>query len=144
MANSFGKLFSIEPQDHYFNLLVNFVEKAGVKNYVQPLKMFSTSPELASIISEKADIIFLDANHSYSSAYKDIEICDSLIADNGLILLDDVGPKHSAQIDPEKRGGVRGALLDYCRSREDLKVILLEPPFWLNPCGLAIVCKQKY
>ena len=63
---------------------------------------------------------------------------------NGLIARDDVGPESSARIDPERRGGVRQALLDRTKGRDDLRVILMEPPaFWLNPCGLGIVCKQS-
>ncbi len=141
-ANAFGTLYSLEPQDHYFKLLCEFIQKAGVANNVKPLKMMSTDPALSKVIGEKADMIFLDADHSYSNALKDIAMSDALIAENGLILLDDVGPTHSATICSENRGGVRKALLDYTVGRADLKVVFFEPPFWLNPCGLAMVCKQ--
>jgi predicted O-methyltransferase YrrM len=142
-ANNFGTLFSLEPQSHYFNLLIQFIEKAEVNKFVKPLKIFSTDPSLGDFLGEKADIIFLDANHSYSSAYKDIELSDSLLTKNGLLILDDVGPTMSPQMCEEGKGGVRQALLDYIAEHSHMKAIFLEPPYWLNPCGIAIVCKQN-
>ena len=141
-ATNFGMLYCLEPQDHYFKLLVEFVEKAGVSEFVQPLQLYSTSPELGDILAEKVEIIYLDANHSYSSSMTDLELCDRLLANNGLIFLDDVGPEVSPQLDPEGKGGVRQALLDFTKDRPDLHCIFMEPPFWLNPCGLGMVCKQ--
>jgi predicted O-methyltransferase YrrM len=142
-ANGFGKLYSLEPQDHYFDILSMFIRKAGLTDYVTPLKMFSTDTALQPRIREKADIVFLDANHSYSHALRDIAVSVDLLADNGLIFLDDVGDPHSGAICQEKRGGVRQALLDFTKDRRDLKITFFEPPFWLNPCGLALVCKQR-
>jgi len=142
-ANGFGMLYSLEPQDHYFEVLTEFVGKAGLSRHVTPLKIFSTDRQLEARIGEKADMIFLDANHSYSHALRDIEISDRLLADNGLLLLDDVGPKMSPELCTEGKGGVRQALLDYTRDRDDLHVIFFEPPFWLNPCGMALVCRQR-
>lgn len=142
-ATNYGMLYCLEPQDHYFKLLNEFVEKAGVSEFVTPLKLFSTAPELFDFVPRPVELIYLDANHSYSSALGDLQLCDRVLADNGLILLDDVGPDVSPQLDPEERGGVRQALLDFTKDRPDLHVIFMEPPFWLNPCGLGIVCKQN-
>lgn len=141
-ANNYGLLYCLEPQDHYFKLLCEFVEKAEVAKFVAPLKMFSTSAELMKILPEKVEIVYLDANHSYSHARNDLDICDRIIADNGLIFLDDVGPDVSPQLDTEHKGGVRQAVIDFTKDRNDLHVTFLEPPFWLNPCGLGIICKQ--
>lgn len=141
-ANRHGLLYCLEPAEQCFGVLSAFVEKAGVSEYVRPLKLLSTSPELGTILRDEVDLIYLDANHSYSNALQDLRVCDGLLANNGLIVLDDVGPEVSPRIDPEGRGGVRQALLDFTRGRRDLQVILLEPPFWLNPCGLGLVCKQ--
>ena len=142
-ASNFGMLYCLEPQDHYYKLLTEFIEKAGVSEFITPLQLFSTSPELLDLLPEKVEMIYLDANHSYSHARHDLQFSDRLLAGNGLILLDDVGPDVSPQLDPEGRGGVRQALLDFTRSRPDLQIIFMEPPFWLNPCGLGIVCKQS-
>lgn len=142
-ANNYGVLFTLEPQDHYFRLISKFVKKAGVEDFVRPLQIYSTSPELSVFLPSKVEMIFLDANHSYSAAFHDIQLSDRLLAENGLLFLDDVGPEVSPQIDPEGRGGVRQALLDYTRGRSDLHTIMLGPPLWHNPAGMAMVCKQS-
>jgi predicted O-methyltransferase YrrM len=142
--NNFGQCYSLEPQDHYFSILNMFIGKAGVTQFVVPLKMLSTDPGLAAAVKgEQVDMIFLDACHTYSHVISDLKISYNLLADNGLIFLDDVGPEISPKLCEEGRGGVRQALLDFARERDDLQVILLEPPFWLNACGLAIACKQN-
>jgi len=142
-ANKFGTLYCLEPADHYFAILSNFVEKAKLTEYVKPLKMFSTDSNLKNILSEPLDMIFLDANHSYSHALSDIRFSHDMLAENGLIFLDDVGQTISAELCKEGKGGVRQALIDYLSDNSDLRAIFFEPPFWLNPCGLAIVCKQN-
>jgi len=142
-ANQYGTLYCLEPADQSFKVLVEFVRKAGMSDYVRPLKLLSTSPQLGVIFRAPVDMIYLDANHSYSNASQDLRISDRLLADNGLIVLDDVGPEMSPKLDPEGRGGVRQAVLHFTRGRPDLQVIFFEPPFWPNPCGLALVCKQE-
>jgi predicted O-methyltransferase YrrM len=142
-ATGSGRLYCVEPNDAYFQLLVDFVGRAGVSDFVTPLQMFSTAPELRSRLPEKIEIIYLDANHSYSNAAHDIALSDQLLAENGLLFLDDVGPVMSPRLDPEGRGGVRQALLDFAKHRPDLHVMFMEPPMWFSPCGLGIVCKQR-
>lgn len=142
-ANGSGTLYCLEPQQHYFRLLKAFVDLAGVSQHVRPLQMMSTSRELDQIVGGRVDMIYLDADHSYSAAKTDLVICDRLLNDNGLLFLDDVGPELSASIDPENKGGVRQALLEHCEARSDLHVIFFEPPFWLTSAGMAMVCKQR-
>lgn len=142
-ANGFGKLYCLEPQDHYFELLSDFIQKAGVQDFVRPLKMLSTDPALRRILPDAVDMIFLDANHTYSHVMQDLRFADEVLAENGLLFLDDVGPHASAAMCQENAGGVRQALIDFTRDRPDLQVIFLEPPFWLNPCGLAMVSRQR-
>jgi predicted O-methyltransferase YrrM len=141
-ANGFGKSYHLEPQDHYYQVLKDFINRAGLADYAYPLQMFSTDPVLPAMIGKQADLIFLDANHSYSHAFQDLLICESMLSSQGLVLLDDVGNPHSGQIDEEGRGGVRQALIDFASGRPDFSVIFLEPPFWLNPCGLAILARK--
>jgi predicted O-methyltransferase YrrM len=142
-ANRFGTLYCLEPQEHYFRLLAQFIERAEMSHCIKPLQMLSTDPTLISIITEPVDMIYLDANHDYSSVINDLKLCDEMLADNGLLFLDDVGAGHSASICSEGRGGVRQALIEFTAARTNYRVMFLEHPFWLNPCGLAIVCKQR-
>ena len=141
--NNFGMLYSLEPQNHYFKLINEFITKAQLSSYVTVLQKYSTDHDLTEIIPKKIDMIFLDANHSYSYAVKDLEIAASLLSENGLIFLDDVGSEMSPSMCQEKKGGVRKALIDFLATNLEFTGIFLEHPFWLNPCGLAIVCKQK-
>ena len=118
--NNFGTLYCLEPQDHYFGILSDFIARAGLEDYVQPLKMMSTDPELTTILPRKVDIVYLDANHSYSHVYADLELCDKLIDTDGIVFLDDTGHERSPAMDSERRGGVRQAVVDFARHRPDL------------------------
>lgn len=140
--NNFGHLYSLEPQTHYFDLISDFVRQAELSEYVSPLKLFSTDNSLSSVLGEPVDLIYLDANHSYTYVEKDLSICEKLLSKNGVILLDDVGVHHSANIDSERRGGVRQALLDFVAKRQNWGVVFLEHPYWLNPCGIAIASRR--
>jgi len=141
-ANGFGHAYHLEPQDHYFSVLSAFLAEGGLEKFSTPLQLFSTDPTLSEIVGTDIDMIFLDANHAYSHALRDIEICDRLLSEKGFILLDDVGSPHSGNICDEGRGGVRQALLDFIENHPEYSVIFFEPPFWLNPCGLAIVSRN--
>lgn len=141
-ANGFGRSFHLEPQQHYYDVLAEFLKMAEVDEVSNPLMLFSTDPSLDEIVGKDVDLIFLDANHSYSYALADLLVCDRILAKQGIILLDDVGSPHSANICGEGRGGVRQALLDFVGTRPDYSVIFLEPPFWLNPCGLALLARK--
>lgn len=141
-ANGFGKSYHLEPQQHYFDVLSSFLNMAELEGISNPLQLFSTDPRLVSIIGDDVDLIFLDADHSYSNALADLRVCDQLLAEQGLILLDDVSAQHSANICGEGRGGVRQALLDFVKENSTYSVIFLEPPFWLNPCGLALLARK--
>lgn len=141
-ANGFGRAYHLEPQDHYFEILSDFIERSGISEYSKPLKMFSTDESLSDTVGRDVDIIFLDANHSYSHAKNDILICQKLLSEKGMILLDDVGHPHSGNICSEGKGGVRQAVLDFVQNNDEYSVIFFDHPFWLNPCGLALLSKK--
>lgn len=141
-ANGFGRSFHLEPAERFFQLLSGFIEKAGLNGIAIPVQRLSTDPGLADIVGPSVELIYIDADHSYSHALEDIRIADRLLAPNGLLFLDDVGDPISAELCREGRGGVRQALLDFAAERPDYKVMFFDHPFWLNPCGLAIACKQ--
>ena len=118
-ANGFGRSFHLEPQQHYRDVLEGFLRMAGVADVATALPLFSTDPGLAEIVGHDVDLIFLDANHSYSHALEDLKICDKLLSRQGIILLDDVGSPHSANICGEGKGGVRQALLEFVETRSE-------------------------
>lgn len=141
-ANGFGRSFHLEPGEDFFAALSTFIDQAGLTDIAIPVQRMSTDPDLPKIIGSSVDMVFIDADHSYSNVAKDIRVADSLLAPNGLIFFDDVGSPHSGAICKEGRGGARQALIDFAASRPDYAVIFFEHPFWLNPCGMAIACKQ--
>ena len=141
-SNGFGTSYHLEPQDHYFRTLQSFIRMGDLEDIAIPLQLFSTDPTLPKVLGGPVDIVFLDANHAYSHALEDLRICHRIVADKGFILLDDVGAPHSGDICSEGRGGVRQALLDFLKERPEYSVIFFEPPFWLNPCGLALVSRK--
>ena len=141
-ANGFGKSYHLEPEDQYYRVLRDFIERAGLEDFAYALQMNSSDPVLPAIVDREADLIFLDANHGYSNAYRDLSLCKFLLSSNGLILVDDVASDHSERMCEEGRGGVRRAVMSFVAARPEYSVIFLEPPFWLNPCGLAIVARM--
>jgi len=141
-ANRFGKSYHLEPQENYYRVLKEFISRAGLNDYAYALQMYSTDPTLRGLVDREADLIFLDAGHSYTGAYQDLLICDSLLSDQGLVLVEDVALRHSVQMCDDRRGGIRQALIDFVRARPDFSVIFLDQPLWLNPCGLAVLSRK--
>lgn len=142
-ANGFGRSFHLEPQDQYHQLLQAHIDQAELAEWSIPLRTYSTDPMLDGLLGGETDLIFLDANHDYSGAFQDLTISERLLSNQGLIILDDVADPHSAGIDDEGRGGVRQAALDFVALRSDLTILFLEPPFWLDPRGLAIIGRRQ-
>jgi predicted O-methyltransferase YrrM len=142
-ANDFGRMVCLEPLPHYFALLQHFVDRAGVRDFVKPLQMRSTDPALERHLGGKPDMIFIDADNSYTPAKRDIAITTGLLAEGGVIFLDDTSKTASRSYCREGRGGVRQALLDFEREQPGKwDVMIFEPPFWLNPCGLAMMQRR--
>jgi len=139
--NGFGKSYHLEPQDEYYRVLRDFISRAHLDKFAYPMQASSTDPLVGELVGDSADLIFLDANHDYSRAHHDLVTCSSFMAPQGVMLIDDVGHRHSAEMCQEDRGGVRRALLDFVAARPEFSVIFLEPPFWLNPCGLAVLAR---
>jgi predicted O-methyltransferase YrrM len=141
--NNYGKLISLEPADHYYDLANNYLNKAQLGKYVEFKKLFSTDSSIKEKFKGKYQVIFLDANHSYSHAFKDLELAWSWLADDGILIIDDVGEEMAKQQCEEQRGGVRQALIDFAEANGSLSYTILEHPIWLNPCGIAILTKRS-
>lgn len=141
--NGYGKLLTLEPQSHYQDIAAANISRAGVSKYVEVLPFFSYQQDCLDRLDAEApfDLIFIDGAHDYDAALHDIDLCYSLLRENGLMFLHDVGKK-SPSMDPSERGGVRRALRDFALDNAGARVIFREYPNWLNDCGAAMVCKQ--
>jgi predicted O-methyltransferase YrrM len=140
--NNYGKLISLEPAEHYFNIASNYISMAKLSTFVEFKKLFSTDASLEKKYLNKFQLIFLDANHSYSHAYRDLELAWLWLEENGILVIDDVGKEMANKQCEENRGGVRQALLDFAQVTQGVSPLILEHPVWLNPCGIAIVAKK--
>ncbi len=142
--NNYGKVFAIEPQEHFFNKLVYYVECAGLKDYLHAIKGFSTDPSVLEQLNREApyDIIYIDAKHDKKEVVQELAIYYPMLVENGLFVLHDTSD-WAMSLDTEKQGGVRSAIIEICNSYEDLNPIFLEPPLWKHITGMALIAKQK-
>lgn len=143
--NNYGKLFSLEPQDHYANIAQHFVDEAELSDRVQIVRRFSYEEECKNLLFEQGpfDVIFIDGSHEYDDAFHDIALSYELLRQNGMAILHDVG-RASPGMDTSQKGGVRKALKDFAADKEGGQVIYFEHPLWPNPCGAAMLCKQEF
>ena len=142
--NNFGKLTSLEPQEHYFQKLSANVHKADLSQHVDVIRGFSYEDSIIRMLGERApfEVIFLDACHDYQIVLEEITKYRDLLCENGVMVLHDASI-HGQSFDSTKQGGVRKAILDAVDRFPDLKPIMLEYPLWLNNCGAALICKQR-
>jgi predicted O-methyltransferase YrrM len=142
--NGFGKLTSLEPQEHYYRKITDYIRSANLMDYVDVIKGFSNEAEVYKklIDHQSFELIFLDACHDYQVVLDEITQYRDLLCDNGIMVLHDTS-LHGQSFDATKQGGVRKALIDATRKMRDLQPIYFEYPLWLNNCGAAILCKQR-
>jgi predicted O-methyltransferase YrrM len=114
-ANGYGKLFSIEPNDAYRAIASQHLLDANLADYVTILPYFSYDAECQAILEAECpfDLIYIDADHTYAAALQDLNLMSTMLRDNGLMILHDVG-RSSASFDSTGQGGVRRALNDFC------------------------------
>ena len=141
--NGYGTLHTLEPLEHYYTRLNYYIDKAGLRGIVNPIKGFSYDPEIKRKLAIIApfELIFIDACHDYSAAIHDVIYSISLLAEYGLIILHD-SSVYAQSFDSRGEGGVRRAIIESCRQYPELQAVFFEYPLWLNPCGAAILCKQ--
>ena len=88
--------------------------------------------------NEKADMIFIDADHKYDSVMKDLENSLKVLNQGGCILLHDTDPESDHLFDPGYCGDSY-RVVDYLESKNDLNVVTI-------PCteaGLSIVTRKN-
>lgn len=143
--NGFGKLLSLEPQDHYFKRLSEYIRLAELESFVEPIKGFSYEKEVRVRVGKAApfELIFLDACHDYDVVLSEIREYSELLSENGIMVLHDTST-HAQSFDSTGKGGVRKAILDSVGSCGTLKHVLFEYPLWLNNCGAGLLVKQSF
>ena len=73
--NDFGKLITLEPQEHFRDVAKKFVQVAQLTDFVDVLPI--SSEQLGGEISSSGpfEIIYIDALHDYDAVCDDIETC---------------------------------------------------------------------
>lgn len=142
--NQYGRLITLEPAEHYRKIALKYIQRAQLSDFIQVEPSFSSDPGCQDFLRREGpfELIFIDGAHDYVAAKNDIELCRDLVAENGMIVLHDVGIA-SPDMDPSGRGGVRSALHDFSKEHPEFRVMYFEYPLWLNPCGAAVICRQK-
>lgn len=141
--NGFGKLFSIEPQPHYYKKIIQYVAQAQLTDQVTVINGFSYEDAVQKQLRSHApfETIFLDACHDYKIVLDEIGFFAPMLSDNGVMVLHDTS-EHAQSFDSTGQGGVRKALLDAAMLHTELKPVFFEYPLWLNQCGAALLIKQ--
>jgi len=89
-------------------------------------------------INQKADMIFIDADHNYDSCLKDFENSLKVLNQGGCILLHDTDPESDHLFDPGYCGNSY-RIVDYLESRDDLNIVT----FPCTEAGLSIVTRKN-
>lgn len=92
------------------------------------------SNEILKNIKEKFKIIFIDGGHSYETVRKDLELSESLLSDDGLIILDDY-TNRNAEV---KAGyGIARLVSELDKNKWEIQISKLPDLFW-HDWGLLI------
>lgn len=86
----------------------------------------------------KIDMAFIDADHCFESALKDLENIFKLLNDNGIIFIHDTDPINNNYIQPGYCGDSY-KLIPLLEKRNDINIITLP----LTEAGLSIIMKKN-
>ena len=144
-ANGYGKVITLEPNPRFRDYALRNIRRAELEDRVEVIPLYSTDEACRERLKSEApfELIFIDGLHEYEAATADLELSASLIHDNGIIVLHDVG-RHSAKRDKSGKGGARKALRDFEAGHPGYKALFLEHPLYAHPCGCGILTRQVY
>ncbi len=93
--NGRGHLFAIDMQQFWIDRSRQLLRFHGLARYVTFFKGNSrdvSTRERVAAAAGKAQILFIDGDHSFEGARADFELFHQLVADGGVIVFHDVGP----------------------------------------------------
>lgn len=88
---------------------------------------------------EKADMIFIDADHSYESAKKDFLNSISILSESGIIIMHDTDPENNSLFSPGYCGDSYKIVSFVEENMKDLNIITLP----IAEAGLSIISRKK-
>ena len=129
-----GTLLTVDVSGCHLDKARSFVRQAGLEQYVRFLLGSSLDKEVLSKIKSEVpyDLVFVDSSHSYEATLVELSYYWPCIRPSGYVALHDTG-KAAVAFDPTGQGGVRRAVREWVKQREDCNHVFLEPPVWPNP-----------
>lgn len=125
-----------------FNKVAPFaIRKIGVDikpTHIQGELFVETTDKFFEHFTEEVDMIFIDADHSYSSVLKDFENSLKILKPNGIILLHDTDPETDTLFDFGYCGDAY-RIVPYLESRLDLNITT----FPITEAGLSLVTRKN-
>lgn len=144
-----GKVYTVEINNECHKKARHYTEKAGLSQYINYVDGSSLDAQVVQLLSDAGpyDFIYIDSSHEYASTLKELKtyVEGSLFTTTRtLVAFHDAGLRMRG-LDATKKGGVAQALLHWYKSfgiRGKFQLFILEPPFYPNPCGLALIRKK--
>jgi predicted O-methyltransferase YrrM len=139
-----GRVTTVDPAPDSHPAARRWVRKARLEAHTEFVQGASTDPDVVQRLAADGpfDLVYLDSSHTYEGTLAELAILlegPTLLAEHGLLVLHDAS-EHAAVFDSTNRGGVRGALDEWLAARPGrYGALVLEPPFWPNPCGLGLL-----
>jgi cephalosporin hydroxylase len=142
-----AQLTTVEPSPIAMEKAKGFVANAGLASAVHFVLGKSIDPTVLEQLRDRGpfDTIYTDSSHSYRETLEELNtfcLDPRLSGVSTSFWFHDAGPQ-AADYDALHEGGVRRALDEWRAARgADFQILVLEPPFWPNPTGLAVMCRR--
>jgi predicted O-methyltransferase YrrM len=142
-----GRVTSVDPSPHSQPSARRWLRAARLEAHAELVLGASTDEAVVGRLVDDGpfDLVYLDSSHTYEGTLAELDVLlegPQLLGEHGLLILHDAG-REAAAFDATGLGGVRRALEEWLGPRnEAYGWLVLEPPFWPNACGLALVTRR--
>jgi len=141
--HTLGRVTTVDPWVPHVEKAKKYVQDAGLTGAVEFVAGRSVDASVIEDLERRGpfDLIYIDSSHFYEETMQELETYTAakLTHMKSILLLHDVS-EAARSMDTTGRGGVSQALHDwYERRKREYQLFVLEPPFWPNPAGLAMI-----
>lgn len=103
------------------NTTQEWVDKAGLQDYVKVLTGDSASPEFPRVVRDyfqgEVNMVFIDSSHAYQHTLTELDLWYPVLKPLGIILMHDVS-KYAMSFDYAKLGGVQKAVTEWAEKNK--------------------------
>lgn len=137
-----GKLVTVDPNPEYNKNQMKFAQIAGLAGAVTTIDGTSTDPAiLARLARTQWDAIYLDTTHQFDHTYAEIRAIAPLCGPQTLFLFHDASTHAADNLDVNKQGGVRRAIIEYCLLNARWQYFIFEKPAF-GQFGIGLMQKK--